>query len=106
MTHLLRGCLVVLSAVCCQFVGAKEVGLSDLLESLSNNAEVQERAARLAASEAALRSTTLQADPRIRLSLDSDIASSETAARRPVNIEHSFWDWGKSDAAIAAAEAK
>lgn len=107
MTHLLRGCLVVLSAVCCQFVGAKEVGLSDLLESLSNNAEVQERAARLAASEAALRSTTLQADPRIRLSLDSDIASSETAARQTeLTVEHSFWDWGKSDAAIAAAEAK
>lgn len=86
---------------------AEETGLAELLSAVDGNPRVTEGRADLRSAQAGLELATLQTAPRIRLSLDSDVAHSEDATRRAeVKFEKSLFDWGKAQASIDVAQAR
>lgn len=83
------------------------VGLAELLEAVEGNPQVQEGQAELRSAEAGLDLANLQTAPRIRLSLDNDLARSDDATRRAeVKVEKSLFDWGKAQASVEVALAR
>ena len=86
---------------------ANAVGLAELLEAVEGNPQVQEGQAELRSAEAGLDLANLQSAPRIRLSLDNDLAHSDDATRRAeVKVEKSLFDWGKAEASVEVAQAR
>lgn len=88
-------------------VQASSVGLAELLDAVEGNPQVQEGQAELRSAEAGLNLANLQSAPRIRLSLDNDLAHSDDATRRAeVKVEKSLFDWGKAQASVEVAQAR
>ena len=88
-------------------VQASSVGLAELLDAVEGNPQVQEGQAELRSAEAGLNLANLQSAPRIRLSLDNDLAHSDDATRRAeVKVEKSLFDWGKAQALVEVAQAR